>query len=106
MYFFFGPTPENVVQQYTEAVGRSNIPPYFSLGFHLCRFGYNSLENMQAAVDRTLAAGIPHDAQWGDIDIMDRELDFTVSQDRFGGLAEYVQELKGRGVKFITILVS
>ena len=26
---------------------------------------------------------IPHDAQWGDIDVMDRELDFTISTDRF-----------------------
>jgi len=59
---------------------------------------------MQAAVDRTAAAGIPHDAQWGDIDIMDRELDFTISPERFGGLSEYVLELKSRGIKFITIL--
>ena len=59
------------------------MPPYWSLGFHLCRYGYNSLENMQAAVDRTTQYGIPHDAQWGDIDIMDRELDFTVSPDRY-----------------------
>ena len=27
---------------------------------------------------------IPQDAQWGDIDIMDRSLDFTISEDRFG----------------------
>ena len=25
---------------------------------------------------------IPHDAQWGDIDVMERELDFTISPDR------------------------
>ena len=28
---------------------------------------------------------IPHDAQWGDIDVMDRELDFTISPDRYSG---------------------
>ena len=28
---------EQVVQQYTEAVGRYYIPPYWALGFHLCR---------------------------------------------------------------------
>lgn len=42
------------------AVGRSPIPPYWALGFHLCRYGYNTIENMKAAVDRTAAANIPH----------------------------------------------
>ena len=37
IYFFLGPDPEDVVSQYTEAVGRYYIPPYWSLGFHLCR---------------------------------------------------------------------
>ena len=90
-----------VVSQYTEAVGRYYVPPYWALGFHLCRWGYNrckvctaniflghnrckhllgthvfflpvSLTNMEAAWQRTRDAGIPFDAQWGDIDIMDR----------------------------------
>lgn len=59
---------------------------------------------MQAAVNRTAAYGIPHDAQWGDIDIMDRRLDFTVDTTNFAGLAEYVLELKNRGIKFVTII--
>jgi len=60
LYFFLGPTPEMVVQQYTEAVGRASVPPYWGLGFQLCRYGYNTLENMTAAVERTAAAKIPH----------------------------------------------
>ena len=82
MYFFLGPTPSDTASQYSEAVGRYALPPYWSLGFHLCRYGYNTLENMQAAVDRTSQYAIPHDAQWGDIDIMDRALDFTVDEER------------------------
>ncbi len=37
LYFFMGPDPEAVVSQYTEAVGRYYVPPYWALGFHLCR---------------------------------------------------------------------
>ncbi len=59
---------------------------------------------MQAAVERTASYNIPHDAQWGDIDIMERALDFTLSEENFGGLPEYIQELKSRGMRFITIL--
>ena len=65
------------------------MPPYWSLGFHLCRYGYDTLENMQAAVDRTAQYNIPHDAQWGDIDIMDHELDFTLNPVEFAGTHEH-----------------
>lgn len=46
------------------------------------------------------------DVQYGDIDIMDRRLDFTYDPVRFAGLPEYVEELKERGIKFMTILAS
>ncbi|XP_023345565.1 maltase-glucoamylase, intestinal [Eurytemora carolleeae] len=104
VYIFLGPSPESVVQQYTGAIGRTPIPPYWSLGFHLCRYGYDSLENMQAARDRMVMYKIPQDAQWGDIDIMERQLDFTIDAERFGGLAEYVRVIKEEGVRFVTIL--
>lgn len=97
MYFFLGPTPENVVQQYTEAIGRQPIPPYWSLGFHLCRWGYQTTENMIAAYDRTFAAGIPQDSQWGDIDVMDRRLDFTYDTTNFAGLPAFIDSLHQKG---------
>jgi alpha-glucosidase (family GH31 glycosyl hydrolase) len=103
-YFFLGPTPENTVEQYTEAVGRPQMPPYWALGFQLCRYGYNTIDNMKAAVDRTAQYGIPHDVQYGDIDIMHKALDFTYSRENFPGLPEYIRELKTKGIKFMTIL--
>jgi len=47
---------------------------------------------------------IPQDAQWGDIDIMDKQLDFTVDPVNFAGLPSYVKDLKAEGIKFVTIL--
>ena len=90
-YVFLGPKPEEVVAQYTEAVGRYYIPPYWALGYHQCRWGYNSLANMKAAWNRTINSKIPVDAQWGDIDIMDRKLDFTVDNIHFDGLSDFVE---------------
>jgi len=104
IHFFLGPSVENTVQQYTEVIGRAPIPPYWGLGFQLCRWGYNNLDNMKAAVDRMAQYNIPHDVQYGDIDIMDRSLDFTVDPVNFAGLQEYVLELKTKGIKFVTIL--
>ena len=48
---------------------------------------------MEAAWQRTRDAGIPFDAQWGDIDIMDRALDFTVNPNEFAGLSEFAHNL-------------
>lgn len=38
IYFFLGPTPADVIKQYSEIVGKPFLPPYWSLGFHLCRY--------------------------------------------------------------------
>lgn len=36
-YFFLGPKPSDVVSQYNDLVGTPFMPPYWSLGFQLCR---------------------------------------------------------------------
>lgn len=54
-----GPTPEEAVGQYHQAIGPQPIPAYWSIGFNLCRWSYNSIENMRATIDRNAAAGIP-----------------------------------------------
>ncbi|XP_028938370.1 sucrase-isomaltase, intestinal-like [Ornithorhynchus anatinus] len=103
-YMFLGPTPENVVQQYTEAIGRPYFPPYWSLGFQLCRWGYDSLDVLKETVDRMRKYDIPFDVQYGDIDYMDRRLDFTYDKVNFAGLPEYIQELKKDGMHYVIIL--
>ncbi|XP_037793407.1 maltase-glucoamylase, intestinal-like, partial [Penaeus monodon] len=103
-YMMLGPEPESVVSQYTALIHRPVMPPYWALGFQLCRYGYGSLEELQAAVNRTRDAEIPHDVQYGDIDYMDRRLDFTYDQVNYEGFPEYVLEAKENGLRFIVIL--
>ncbi|XP_054552732.1 maltase-glucoamylase-like [Talpa occidentalis] len=103
-YMFLGPSPENVVQQYTEAIGRPHFPPYWSLGFQLSRWGYNSIDELKKTVDRLRQYDIPQDVQYGDIDYMERQMDFTYDRVNFTGLPEYIKELKNEGVHYAITL--
>ena len=58
-YVLTGPTPDEVIQQYTEVIGRPFMPPYWGLGFHLCRWGYGSTDGTRKVVERMRVAGIP-----------------------------------------------
>jgi len=43
LYFFAGPTPAAVLEQFTRLVGRPKRPPFWSLGFHQCRWAFPAL---------------------------------------------------------------
>ncbi|XP_065063012.1 lysosomal alpha-glucosidase-like [Rhopilema esculentum] len=103
-FFFMGPTPNDVIQQYTDLVGKPIVPPYWSLGFHLCRWGYGTIERMQE-VDKNMADNkIPLDTQWNDIEYMDRYLDFSVDSKKWHGLSQYVDDLHNKGMHYVMII--
>ena len=103
-YIFLGPTMDEVVQQNVQLVGTAPLPPFWSLGFHLCRFGYNSLNRTRQIWQQNWNAGIPFDVQWNDIDYMDRRNDFTYDQNKYSGLPEFVNNLHSIGMKYMMII--
>jgi maltase-glucoamylase len=105
-HMFLGPRPADVTRQYLEMIGRPFLPPYWALGFQLCRWGYWTLDKLKAVVERTRAAGIPQDVQYADIDYMDFYRDFTYDKVNWAGFPEYVREVKEAGLHFVVILVS
>ncbi|NXN60657.1 MGA protein, partial [Rynchops niger] len=102
-YLVLGPTPELVVQEYTALVGRPVMPPYWALGFQLCRYGYENDTEIAKLVEDMKAARIPHDVQYADIDYMERQLDFTLNP-RFAGLPALINKIREEGMRFILIL--
>ncbi|CAK4085799.1 unnamed protein product [Aphanomyces euteiches] len=105
-FVFLGPSAPAVVQHYTALVGRPIMPPYWSLGYHICRWHYHSLSDVTSVVDRMRAAAIPQDSQWTDIDVMDKFLDFTwdpvaFPQDKFSA---FIDDLHAHGQHYVPIV--
>ncbi|XP_054420203.1 probable maltase-glucoamylase 2 [Pteronotus mesoamericanus] len=103
-YVFLGDTPEQVVQEYLELIGRPFLPSYWTLGFQLSRRGYGNIEGLKEVVNRTRKAGIPYDVQYSDIDYMDGKKDFTIDEKAFPGLLNFSKDLHEHGLKYVIIM--
>ena len=62
-YFFTGPTPIEVTKQYAEVVGLPVWVPYWSFGFHLCRWGYGDVEELREQVRKMREVGVPLESE-------------------------------------------
>ncbi|XP_052063145.1 lysosomal alpha-glucosidase-like [Mytilus californianus] len=103
-YVFLGPSPDQVIQQYSEVIGKTMMPPYWSLGFHLCRWGYTNTDNLRLIVNDMRKKQIPYDTQWVDIDYMDSYKDWTLDPNSFSDLPNLVNDLHSYGMHFIPIV--
>ena len=101
-----GPSPANVVEQYTQVVGRPAMMPYWSLGFHNCKYGYTSVSQVEDVVAKYAEAGIPLDTQWMDIDYMQNYRDFTLDAVNFAQpeVAKFIGNLHDNGQHFLPII--
>ncbi|KIH58269.1 glycosyl hydrolase, family 31 [Ancylostoma duodenale] len=102
MYFFPGPTPEEVTQQYLALIGTPFLPAYWALGYQISRYGYKNLDDMMGIIGRNVKAGVPLDTVVADIDYMDRYKDFTTGEG-WQGLSDYVKKLHSQGMRNILI---
>ncbi|CAL5210062.1 unnamed protein product [Lathyrus oleraceus] len=104
-YFFAGPTPLNVVDQYTTLVGRPAPMPYWAFGFHQCRWGYHNLSVIEDVVENYKQAKIPLDVIWNDDDHMDGHKDFTVNPVNYPlpKLLNFLDRIHSIGMKYIVI---
>ncbi|KFY10290.1 hypothetical protein V491_07732 [Pseudogymnoascus sp. VKM F-3775] len=82
-YFVAGPTPVAVAQQYAEVVGLPAMMPYWGLGYHNCRYGYQDAFDVAEVIHNYSVAAIPLETMWTDIDYMDRRRVFSLDPERF-----------------------
>ncbi|MES1917048.1 MAG: hypothetical protein MHM6MM_008809, partial [Cercozoa sp. M6MM] len=78
-----GDSPASVTRQLQSVFGRPTMPPLWSLGFQVCRYGFKNLEEVQDVVDNMRRHELPFDVAYFDIDYMHKKEVFTFDENTF-----------------------
>jgi alpha-glucosidase len=103
-YVCAGPTPQAVVQRYTDLTGRTPLPPLWSLGNGQSRFSYQSTEEVLQIARTFRERQIPCDTLYLDIDTLDGYRVFTWDPVQFPDPAGLLAELRALGFHAVAIV--
>ncbi|MFD1017817.1 glycoside hydrolase family 31 protein [Thalassobacillus hwangdonensis] len=103
-YLFVGPTPKDVLEQYTFITGRMPIPPKWAIGYHQSRYSYETEEEVRGLAKTFKEKGIPVDVIYLDIHYMDEYRVFTFDKERFPNPEGMVEDLKNQGIRIVPIV--
>ena len=104
LYVIEADHPSRACQGLAALVGRMAPPPRWALGYHLCRWGWRSADEVRAVAAELRRRELPCAALWLDIDHMDRCRPFTWDPERFPDPAGLVAELQAAGHRVVAIL--
>lgn len=94
----------DIVHQFRIMIGKSYVPPVWSLGYMQSRWGYGSEVDLERVYSKYKEAGIPLDAIFLDIDYMDEFRDFSIKKDNFKDFAQTVSSFKKRNIHIVPII--
>lgn len=99
--FFHGPRMAAILDAYTGLVGRAQVPPKWSFGLWMSKFGYESRREVEDVCERFRAEDIPCDVICLDPPWMrnGKRCDFVWDEDAFPKPQGLMRELAVRGFK-------
>jgi alpha-glucosidase len=103
-YFFFGPSPKEILSRFTELAGRMPLPPLWSLGYQQCRWSYTPEKRVREIAENFRARKIPADVIYLDIDYMEGYRIFTWNKERFPDPAGMIRDLSKDGFRIAVIV--
>ncbi|XWW93518.1 hypothetical protein V2A60_001451 [Cordyceps javanica] len=105
-YFLAGPSPIDVSKQYAQVAGLPALAPYSGLGFHNCRWGYATIDEVAEVVANYSAAKIPLETMWTDIDYMEGRAVFSLDPKNFplDKVRSFVKGLHDNGQKYVVMV--
>ncbi|HEY4815873.1 MAG TPA: glycoside hydrolase family 31 protein [Candidatus Acidoferrum sp.] len=102
-YFFAGPDPKKVVGEYTELVGRSPLPPLWTLGYQQSRYSYYPEARVREIAATLRQKKIPADVIYLDIDYQQGNAPFTINREYFPHFEQMIADLRAQGFRTVTI---
>ncbi len=103
-YIIYGPEPSQILDIYTLITGRMPLPPKWALGYHQCRWSYESEVVVSELAREFRTRQIPCDVIHLDIDYMRGYRVFTWSPKRFPNPEKLIANLAKNGFKTVTII--
>jgi alpha-glucosidase len=97
-------TPQEVVQTLARLTGFMPLPPLWALGYHQCRYSYESAQQVHEIAGGFRSQGIPCDTIWLDIDYMDGYRCFTFDKERFPDPASLAKDLHKQNFKLVAMI--
>ncbi|MHB8596345.1 MAG: glycoside hydrolase family 31 protein [Ktedonobacteraceae bacterium] len=104
VYFFAGPTPADVLRQYTDLTGRMPLPPRWALGHHQGRWSYYTEQQVREIAAQFRERNHPCESLWLDIDHMDNYRTFTWNSHAFPNPAKLNADMLERGFHLIPVI--
>ncbi len=102
-YFFYGPHPKKVLEDFTALIGRTPLPPLWTLGYQQCRYSYYPEARVREMARTFREKKIPADVIYLDIDYQDGNRPFTIDRQRFPNFEGMIRDLGAQGFKVIAI---
>lgn len=104
LFFMMNDRIDKVIENFYDLVGKPHLPPEWAFGWHQSRFGYNSTDVLREVYEGYHNMNMPLDAIWSDVDYLDNFKDFDVDDVNYAGLLEFVDEIKGKGTRYVPII--
>ncbi|XP_060526764.1 neutral alpha-glucosidase C-like [Cylas formicarius] len=97
LFVLLGSSFKDTVQQYVDLTGRPHLPQLWVLGYHQCRWAYNTTEDVETTIQDFDDNKFPLDVLWLDIEYTSDRKWFTWNLDRFPDPIEMLNFVDSHG---------
>ena len=102
-YVLYGPEPKHVVEEWAWLVGKTPLPPMWSLGYQQSRYSYYPESDVMRIAAKLRSEKIPADVIWLDIDYQLKNRPFTVDPERFPHFDQMIKDLRAEHLRTVVI---